>query len=128
MIASLMAMVLMMAADRAGHCRSLTDQEGDSILRQVPEAARARSLGASISLIKWSPPGPWYMGLRTERHRFRMIMASGGKWDTLSYNGLVGYYALNRTSGAAFDVNGNRVEGPVLTSTLTRINSHRCGA
>lgn len=102
--------------------RPLSKEEARRLLSVVPAAAAAKRLGGRVDAMDWSP-GPDF---RNDLYYFFTVLTDK-KQITILENGLIGYFAVNKTTGEVVEATSDaRVESKTLETVQGKIRAQHC--
>ena len=102
--------------------RPLSREEARRLLSVVPAAAAAKRLGGRVDAMDWLP-GPDF---RNDVYYFFTALTDK-KEVTVLENGLIGYFAINKTTGQGVEAtSGTAVQSNALEAMQGKIRGQHC--
>lgn len=100
----------------------LSPAEARRLLSMVPAADAAKRLGGRIEAMNWSPGSDF----RNDVYYFYTVLTDK-KQVTILENGLIGYFAVNKTTGEVVEATLDaRVESKALEAIQRKIRAQHC--
>ena len=102
--------------------RPLLNEEARRLLSMVPMADAAKRLGSRIDAMDWLPGSDF----RNDVYYFYTVVTDK-KQVTILENGLIGYFAVNKTTGEVMEATSDkRVESKALETMQGKIRAQHC--